>query len=129
MTNGYVDQSIGRRQLLRRGVGAAGGLALSRWTDWAHAADAAVPVTFWHANSGPLGTILTELAKQFNASHPKYQIQPQFVGNYTALNQKIMGSVAASAQPDAAQAGAYGAVAECLKEGLVVPVQRFIDGP
>lgn len=129
MTSGYADQSIGRRQLLRRGVGAVGGLALSRWTDWAHAADAAVPVTFWHANSGPLGTILTELAKQFNASHPKYQIQPQFVGNYTALNQKIMSSVAAGAQPDAAQAGAYGAVAEYLKEGLVVPVQRFIDGP
>ena len=134
MTNGRVDQPMGRRQLLRRGLGAVGGVALSRWTGWGrsagrvHAADAAVPVTFWHANSGPLGTILTDLTKQFNASHPKYQIQPQFVGNYTALNQKIMSSVAAGAQPDAAQAGAYGAVAEYLKERLVVPVQKFIDG-
>ncbi len=61
MRNGRVDQPIGRRQLLRRGLGAVGGLALSRWTDWgratgrAHAADAAVSVTFWHANPGPLG--------------------------------------------------------------------------
>lgn len=134
MTKGRVGQRMGRRQVLRRGLGAVGGLALSRWTAWGrmggvHAADAAIPVTFWHANSGPLGAILTDLTKQFNASHPKYQIQPQFVGNYTALNQKIMSSVAAGAQPDAAQAGAYGAVAQYLKEGLVVPVQKFIDGP
>jgi ABC-type glycerol-3-phosphate transport system substrate-binding protein len=126
---------VGRRDFLRRGLGALGGATLSKWfgssgaANRVRAADAAVNVSFWHANSGPLGTILTNLAKQFNVSHPRYQIQPEFAGNYTALNQKIMGSVAAGAQPDAAQVGAYGAVAEYLKEGLIVPVQKFIDGP
>ncbi len=135
MTVVQKGEKWGRRQLLRRSLAVAGGVAASRWIGVggrAHrvlGAAAAIPVTFWHANSGPLGTILSDLAKQFNASHPKYQIQPQFVGNYTALNQKIMSSVAAGAQPDAAQAGAYGAVAEYLKEGVVVPVQKFIDGP
>ncbi|HET9001588.1 MAG TPA: ABC transporter substrate-binding protein [bacterium] len=125
---------MGRRQFLRQGLGAAGGMALGGWLaprgsrGAAVAAEGAVPVTFWHANSGPLGTILSNLARQFNASHPKYQIQPEFVGNYSALNQKVMSSVAAGAQPDAAQVGAYGAVAEYLKAGIIVPVQRYIDG-
>jgi multiple sugar transport system substrate-binding protein len=124
---------MGRRELLRHGLGAAGGMALGGWlaTRGSHGAAAVeepVPVKFWHANSGPLGAILSNLARQFNASHPKYQIQPEFVGNYTALNQKIMSSVAAGAQPDAAQAGAYGAVAEYLKAGVIVPVQKYIDG-
>ena len=126
---------IGRREVLRRGLGVLGGVALGGriapqgWGGGAAAADAPVAVAFWHGNSGPLGTILAGLARQFNAAHPKYAIQPEFVGNYTALNQKIMSAVAAGAPPDAAQAGTYGAVAEYLKEGLVVPVQRFIDGP
>ncbi|HTD47788.1 MAG TPA: ABC transporter substrate-binding protein [bacterium] len=126
---------MGRRALLGRVIGAAGGLALDGWIaprgsgGSAAAADAPVPVAFWHANSGPLGTILSDLAGQFNASHPTYRLQPEFVGNYTALNQKIMSSVAAGAQPDAAQAGAYGAVAAYLRAGLLVPVQRFADGP
>src|SRR5437588_4594265 len=74
---------MGRRALLGRVIGAAGGLALDGWIaprgsgGSAAAADAPVPVAFWHANSGPLGTILSDLAGQFNASHPTYRLQPE----------------------------------------------------
>lgn len=129
---------VGRREFLRRGAAVAGGAILGWRTvapetagrgSVARAAGGAIPVTFWHGNSGPLGAILDALVAQFNATHPRYEIQAQFVGNYSALNQKIMSAVAAGAQPDAAQAGAYGAVAQYLEEHLIVPVQTFIDGP
>ncbi len=128
---------IGRRQLLRQAAAAAGGAALGWWAGGllrpghgaARAAESPVAVAFWHGNSGPLGNILDALVSQFNATHPRYQIRSEFVGNYTALNQKVMSAVAAGTPPDAAQAGAYGAVAEYLQENLIVPVQKFVDGP
>jgi multiple sugar transport system substrate-binding protein len=128
-------RQIGRREFLRRGTLLAGGAALGSRTaagsgwDAVYAADAPARVTFWHANSGPLGSILEALVSQFNATHPRTQVQAEFAGTYTALNQKIMGAVAAGAQPDAAQAGAFGAVAAYAAENLIVPVQKFIDGP
>lgn len=129
---GGARMRIRRRELLRRGALVGVGAALGSWAagrDAARAADAPVTVALWHANSGPLGSILGALVSQFNAAHPRVQVQAQFVGTYTALNQKIMSAVAAGAQPDAAQAGAFGAVAEYLAENLIVPVQKFVDGP
>lgn len=132
--------AMGRRQFLGHGAALVGGAALGGWvgtlagspigtTATARGADSAIPVTFWHGNSGPLGAILDALVAQFNATHPRYQVQSQFVGNYTALNQKVMSAVAAGAPPDAAQAGAYGAVAEYMAENLIVPIEKFLDGP
>ncbi|MDI3299403.1 MAG: ABC transporter substrate-binding protein [Bacillota bacterium] len=85
-------------------------------------------ISFWHGNSGPLGKILQTLTDRFNASQDKYRIKAEFVGDYTTLNQKIMAAVAAGSPPVAAQAGAYGAVAQYLKDGLIVPVGKFVDG-
>jgi ABC-type glycerol-3-phosphate transport system substrate-binding protein len=126
---------IRRRELLKTGTLAAAGVALGSRAAGAlapasaRAADVAAKVTFWHANSGPLGSILEALVSQFNATHPRAQVQAEFVGTYTTLNQKIMSAVAAGAQPNAAQAGAFGAVAEYMAENLIVPVQKFVDGP
>lgn len=132
-----TDGAVGRRRFLRQGAAAAGGALLGRWAGGladpargaARAAGSPVAVTLWHGNSGPLGSILEALVAQFNATHPRYQVRAEFVGNYTVLNQKVMSAVAAGAPPDAAQAGAYGAVAEYLQERLIVPVQTFIAGP
>ncbi len=123
--------ALGRRAFLKESAVLAGGAVLGWWltAGIARAAEGPVPITFWHANPGPIGGILGALVSQFNATHPRYRVRAEFVGNYTALNQKVMSAVAAGAQPDAAQAGVYGAVAEYLNESLIVPVQRFIDGP
>lgn len=61
------------------------------------------PLRFWHAMPGPLGKSLDGLVAEWNAAHSETQVQCVSMGQYEALSQKIMASVAAGGPPDLAQ--------------------------
>ncbi|MCK4233009.1 ABC transporter substrate-binding protein [candidate division WOR-3 bacterium] len=60
-------------------------------------------VTFWHAMGGPLGKTLDSLIVEFNQSHPEIKIDHVGMGNYQALSQKLMATVAAKKPPTISQ--------------------------
>ncbi|MCD4828278.1 MAG: ABC transporter substrate-binding protein [Candidatus Cloacimonetes bacterium] len=63
-----------------------------------------VQVVFWHSMGGPLGDALNQLIDEFNQAHPDIHILGVAMGNYTALQTKLMASIQADKQPDIAQA-------------------------
>ncbi len=60
-------------------------------------------IYFWHAMGGPLGETLEGLATDFSKEYPKYKIKLVNCGNYTALSQKVLASLAARNTPALAQ--------------------------
>ncbi|HVP58913.1 MAG TPA: ABC transporter substrate-binding protein [bacterium] len=85
-------------------------------------------ITFWHGMGGPLGRVLEDLIKEFNATHPNIHVISVSMGNYNALSQKIMAAVAAGKPPVLAQAYENWTV-ELIMTNSIVPIQKFIDGP
>lgn len=85
-------------------------------------------VTFWHAMGGPLGKVLDSLIDEFNQTHDSIRINAVGMGNYTALNQKMMAALAAGQPPTMAQA--YEAwTSQFQQSDALVPMSTFIDGP
>jgi multiple sugar transport system substrate-binding protein len=60
-------------------------------------------VTFWHAMGGPLGKTLDTLVMEFNNTHPEITVNQVSMGNYQALSQKLMATVAANKPPTISQ--------------------------
>jgi len=54
-----------------------------------------VTVEFWHAMSGDLGKVLQNLVDQFNKENPTIEVKSVYVGNYNALNQKLLATITA----------------------------------
>lgn len=54
-----------------------------------------VVLEFWHAMGGGLGETLETLVENFNKENPDIEIKPIYVGNYGALNQKLLSTITA----------------------------------
>ncbi|MHB8578094.1 MAG: ABC transporter substrate-binding protein [Dehalococcoidia bacterium] len=64
-----------------------------------------VTIEFWHVQpNGPNGDKLNALIKDFQAKNPNITVNAQYVGNYTALTQKIQTGIAGGQLPDLANA-------------------------
>jgi multiple sugar transport system substrate-binding protein len=61
-------------------------------------------VPFWHGMQSALGKSLKGLIDEFNATHPSMEIQPVAMANYSTLQTKTIGSIAANDPPLLAQA-------------------------
>jgi multiple sugar transport system substrate-binding protein len=61
-------------------------------------------VPFWEAMAAALGQSLTGLTKEFNATHPSMEVQLVQMANYTTLQTKTIGAIAAKDPPLIAQA-------------------------
>jgi multiple sugar transport system substrate-binding protein len=61
-------------------------------------------VPFWEAMAAALGDSITALTKEFNATHPSMEVQLVQMANYTTLQTKTIGSIAAKDPPLIAQA-------------------------
>jgi multiple sugar transport system substrate-binding protein len=61
-------------------------------------------VPFWEAMAAALGKSLTGLTTEFNATHPSMEVQLVQMADYTTLQTKTIGSIAAKDPPLIAQA-------------------------
>ncbi len=82
-------------------------------------------VTFWHAMGGPLGKTLDGLVAEFNQTHPGIVIKHVGMGNYQALSQKLMATVAAKKPPTMSQV--YESWTDQLRRaGALTPVEDLL---
>lgn len=86
-----------------------------------------VTITFWHGQAGPLGKVLDKRIQDFQAAHPNIQVQAEFIGGWGELNQKIMASAVGKGLPAVAQVGVPSFTGNYAKEGLIKPIQEFVD--
>jgi multiple sugar transport system substrate-binding protein len=83
-------------------------------------------VTFWHAMGGPLGKTLDSLITEFNNEHPAIEIRPVGMGNYQALSQKLMATVAADKPPAISQL--YESwTDQFVRADILMPVEDLLD--
>ncbi len=87
-----------------------------------------INVEFWHAMGGGHGEALNEIVEFFNEGNPDIAIEPIYVGNYGALQQKLLASAEADTLPALSQA--YGNwTAKLIPRGVVQELDSFINDP
>ena len=60
---------------------------------------APVEVEFWHAMGGGQGEAVQEIVDMFNSQNSDIVVKPVYIGNYGALNQKLLASVQSDTLP------------------------------
>ena len=85
-----------------------------------------IKLSFWHAMADPKDKVLISLIEGFEKQNPEIKINPQYVGNYDILLQKLMASVGADNPPDLAQV--YENWTTRFKdEKVLLPVSDWLD--
>ncbi len=87
-----------------------------------------VEVSFWHAMNYKQGTVLGEMIKEFNATHPRIEIKGTAFSNYGALQQKTIAAITGGTPPVLTQAYENW-VAQYITGGYLTPIEKFINGP
>ncbi|UYO98876.1 extracellular solute-binding protein [Oceanotoga sp. DSM 15011] len=87
---------------------------------------------FWHAMGGGLGETLSYLIENFNKENPDIEVKPIYVGNYSALNQKLLSTITAYNQGTRSElptmAQAYGNwIAKYLFSDVIQPLNEYIE--
>jgi multiple sugar transport system substrate-binding protein len=89
---------------------------------------APVEVEFWHAMGGAQGEAVQEIVDMFNSQNPDIVVKPVYIGNYGALNQKLLASVQSNTLPVLSQA--YGNwTSKLLQSGVIQSLNDFIADP
>jgi multiple sugar transport system substrate-binding protein len=89
---------------------------------------AKVKVTFWHAMGGGHGETLQEIVNTFNELHPDIEVEAVYVGNYSALSQKLLAAAQAGELPTIAQSYSNW-TAKLIQSGVVQPLNEFVNDP
>ncbi|MCX7653168.1 MAG: ABC transporter substrate-binding protein [Fervidobacterium sp.] len=87
---------------------------------------AATKVVFWHAMGGAQGETLNQIVKAFNESHPDIVVEAVYIGNYTALQQKLLAGAQAGQLPTISQAYANW-TAKLLQSKIVEPLNKYMN--
>ncbi len=87
-----------------------------------------VTVEFWHAMGGGHGEALAEIVEMFNQQNPAIKIEAIYVGNYNALQQKILASVQSDTLPVISQAYSNW-TSKLLQSDVVQEISSFINDP
>src|SRR5438128_5281257 len=82
------------------------------------------PIIFWHSMTGSWGEELKRYVDEFNTSHPRYQIIPQYKGNYSETLMSTVAAFRAHQQPHIVQVFEVGTATMMFPKGVIVP---FID--
>lgn len=83
-------------------------------------------IVFWHEMTGPAQQKLMSLVQGFNRSQTKYQVVPEFEGNYNEAVQKIINTHGTDASPAVFQSMDI-STSQIHHTGYTTPVQKFID--
>ncbi len=87
-----------------------------------------VKVSFWNAMNYKQGDTLKALVKEFNATHPRIEIDSTSFSSYRPLQQKTIAAIAAGNPPVLTQAYENW-VAQYITGGYLIPMQKFVYGP
>ncbi len=87
-----------------------------------------VKVSFWNAMNYKQGETLNALIKEFNATHPRIEIDGTSFSSYRPLQQKTIAAIAAGNPPVLTQAYENW-VAQYITGGYLIPMEKFVYGP
>ncbi len=88
----------------------------------------ATKVVFWHAMGGAQGETLNQIVRSFNESHPDIVVEAVYIGNYNALQQKLLAGAQAGQLPTISQAYANW-TAKLLQSKIVEPLNKYMNDP
>ncbi len=86
-----------------------------------------VAVSFWNAMNYQQGKTLNALIKEFNATHPRIEINGTSFSSYNPLQQKTIAAIAAGNPPVLTQAYENW-VAQYITGGYLIPMEKFVNG-
>ncbi|MCD6107048.1 MAG: extracellular solute-binding protein [Caldisericaceae bacterium] len=86
-----------------------------------------VEVSFWHAMNYTQGEVLDSLIEEYNATHPRTEIQGTVFSSYNPLQQKTIAAIAGGNPPVLTQAYENW-VAEYITGGYLTPMEKFVNG-
>lgn len=86
-----------------------------------------VQITFWEAYSGPLGSDLTHLVNQFNASQSKYKVKAVYKGTYPQVMSATIAAYRAHQAPNIAMIFDVGTATMMYSKGVYVPVYKLMQ--
>jgi multiple sugar transport system substrate-binding protein len=86
---------------------------------------APVEIEFWHSMGGGQGEAVNEIVNMFNSQNPNIVVKPVYIGNYNALNQKLLASVQSDTLPVLSQAYANW-TSKLLQSDVVEPLNDYI---
>jgi sn-glycerol 3-phosphate transport system substrate-binding protein len=110
--------------LRRTLLGAAAALALGIGS--AAAQQAPVTIEFWHGLNKPLGTMLEDIAAEFNASQSQYKVNATFKGQYPETMQAAIAAFRAGNAPHIVQMFEVGTATMMAATGAVKPVHELM---
>lgn len=87
-----------------------------------------VTVEFWHGMGGGQGEALAQIVALFNQQDPDMQINSVYIGNYNALNQKLLASVQSNTLPGLSQAYSNW-TSKLMMSGIVQDLTPFFNDP
>lgn len=85
-----------------------------------------IPISFWMAMSGPLGSDLDHLVNQFNSSQSTYFVQAIYKGTYQETLAATVAAFQAHNAPDIAQIFDVGTATMMDSTGVYIPVQQLM---
>jgi sn-glycerol 3-phosphate transport system substrate-binding protein len=87
---------------------------------------AATEIQWWHAMGGELGTKISQIAQDFNASQSDYVIQPVYKGSYSETLTAAIAAFRAKQQPAVVQVFEVGTATMMAAKGAVYPVYQMM---
>lgn len=87
-----------------------------------------VTIEFWHAMGGGHGEALKEIVNSFNSLNPDIEVKPIYVGNYSALLQKLLASAQSGTLPVLSQSYSNW-TSKLLAGGYVEDLTPYINDP
>lgn len=85
-----------------------------------------IPITFWTAESGPVGADLDHLVSEFNASQKRYEVQAIYKGTYPEVLAATIAGFRAHRPPDIAMVFDVGTATMMDSSGVYVPVYKLM---
>jgi sn-glycerol 3-phosphate transport system substrate-binding protein len=91
------------------------------------AQQAPVTIEFWHGLNKPLGTMLEDIAADFNASQGQYKVNATFKGQYPETMQAAIAAFRAGNAPHIVQMFEVGTATMMAAKGAVKPVYELMQ--
>ncbi|UQS86078.1 ABC transporter substrate-binding protein (plasmid) [Nicoliella spurrieriana] len=85
-----------------------------------------IKITFWHEMTGPGAAEIQQFANGFNKEQSKYEIVPEFEGDYNQVIQKVLQTHGTNASPALFQSMDV-STGQMRNANITTPVQKFID--
>ncbi|TVY01871.1 ABC transporter substrate-binding protein [Paenibacillus cremeus] len=81
-----------------------------------------ITLTFWSTTQD----LYADMTKKFEAQNPHIKIKADFMGDYDAMEQKVLAAVVAGNLPNVVQLGQRYGIPQVADSGKLIPIEQFM---